>query len=409
MWDAILSGKYTAGKDDIRDVDIHMIYYDARSTLNQKMGMTKGIQAHRKVDFVVTQNYVLNTNAKYSDIVLPATTEWEKYGGFRSGNREILFFDSQVIDPLFEAKDDIWIATEIGKRLGLDVNEIAPLSQQQQVFNQLAGAEVMKEDGSGYEPLVTITAADIAEMGVQGVPQVGKISYQEFKEKGAYQVPRSPNDNYGFTEFEDYVNDPEQFPRETPSGKIEIYCQTLADQIEAYGWNSKSPIPAYDPPEEGYQDTFANWENKVKGDYPLQLYTIHYKRRSHSIFDNVPWLREFFPQEFMMNPLDAAERGIQNGDTVLVTSRHGKVLRPVYVTERMMPGVTTLGEGAWAQIDEATGIDLAGATNTLNGPIPTGQGHAGWNTANVQVEKYTGPLKLERDYLWAQRIPIKEA
>jgi anaerobic dimethyl sulfoxide reductase subunit A len=371
--------------------------------------MTKGIQAHRKVDFVVTQNYVLNTNAKYSDIVLPVTTEWEKYGGFRSGNREILFFDSKVIDPLFEAKDDIWVATEIGKRLGLDVNEIAPLSLEQQVFNQLAGATVMKEDGSGYEPLVTITAADIAAMGVEGEPQTGKISYAEFKEKGAYQVPRSPNDNYGFTEFEDYVDDPDQFPRETPSGKIEIYCQTLADKIEAYGWNSKSPIPAYDPPEEGYQDTYANWDSKVKGDYPLQLYTIHYKRRSHSIFDNVPWLREFFPQEFMMNPLDAAERGIQNGDTVLVTSRHGKVLRPVYVTERMMPGVTTLGEGAWAQIDEATGIDLAGATNTLNGPIPTGQGHAGWNTCNVQVEKYTGPLTLERDYQWAQRIPIEEA
>jgi anaerobic dimethyl sulfoxide reductase subunit A len=74
----------------------------------------------------------------------------------------------------------------------------------------------------------------------------------------------------------------------------------------------------------------------------------------------------------------------------------------------MMPGVVALGEGAWAQVDETTGIDTAGATNTLNGAIPTGQGHQGWNTCNVQVERYGGPDSLPPDYKWEQRIPIKE-
>jgi anaerobic dimethyl sulfoxide reductase subunit A len=41
----------------------------------------------------------------------------------------------------------------------------------------------MKEDGSEREPLLTITAADIAEMGIQGEPQQGRITLQEFKEK----------------------------------------------------------------------------------------------------------------------------------------------------------------------------------------------------------------------------------
>ena len=49
----------------------------------------------------------------------------------------------------------------------------------------------MKADGSGKEPLLTITADDIAEMGVEGEPQTGRITYQEFKEKGIYQVERS--------------------------------------------------------------------------------------------------------------------------------------------------------------------------------------------------------------------------
>jgi len=336
------------------------------------------------------------------------TTEWERYGTFTTGNREVIFFASQAIPPSFEAKDDIWIAAELAKKLGVDPKEVDPVPLNQQIYNRLAGCKVITEDGQGYETLVTITAADIAEMGVEGEPQTGKISYKDFKARGSYQVPRSPNDNFGFTEFEDYINDPETFPRETPSGKFEIHCQSLADKIESYGWNSKSALPKWDPPEEGYLDTFKNWETKEKGDYPLCLYTIHYQRRSHSILDNVRWLREFFPQEFFMNTIDAEARGIKNGDTVLVTSRHGKVIRPVLVTDRMMPSVVTLGEGAWAQIDEESGIDIAGATNTLNGPIPTGQGHAGWNTCNVEVEKYEGSVELLPDVEWPQRIPIKE-
>jgi anaerobic dimethyl sulfoxide reductase subunit A len=407
-WDAILNGKYVAGKDTMKDIDIHCIYYGASSMLNQSPGMTKGIEAHRKVDFVVTQNYVLNTNAKYSDIVLPATTQWERYGGFLSGNREILIFYSQITDPLFEAKDDIWMAKEIGQRLGLDPNEIDPIPLKQQVFNQLAGATVIKNDGSGYEPLVTITAEDITALGVDGKPQTGRIPYKEFKEKGIYQVPRTPGDNLGYIAHKAFVDDPESNPLDTTSGKLELYCQAIVDFVEAKGYTEIDPIPTYTPRQEGYEDTFADWKNKVKGDYPFQLVTIHYARRSHSIFDNIGQLRRAFPQELMLNALDAKRLGIQSDDTILVSSRWGKVLRHAYVTNRVTPGVVLLGEGAWAEVDEGTGIDKAGATNTLDGPIVTGQGTEGWNTCNVQVEKWSGK-PLEADYKWPHRVPIHDS
>ncbi len=143
----------------------------------------------------------------------------------------------------------------------------------------------------------------------------------------------------------------------------------------------------------------------MKGPFPLQLFTIHYPRRSHSVFDNVPWLREAFPNPLFMNPKDAAERGIKDGDTVLIISRHGKTLRPVYLTERIMPGVVTLPHGAWVEMDEKTGIDKAGADNIINGAIPTGQGTSGYNTCVVQVEKWTGQPLLP-DVEWPQRIVL---
>ncbi len=109
-----------------------------------------------------------------------------------------------------------------------------------------------------------------------------------------------------------------------------------------------------------------------------------------------------------MNPIDAKPLGLNAGDVVKVSSQHGVILRHLFLTDRITPGVVAMGEGAWAQVDEASGIDMAGATNTLNGAIPTGQGHQGWNTCNVKVEKYEGQLKLDPDFTWSPRIAIKE-
>ncbi len=262
-------------------------------------------------------------------------------------------------------------------------------------------------DASGYEPLVTITAADIATWEVEGEPQQGRITLAELMEKGIYQVQRSVGDKFTFIPGQAYREDPVANPVKTASGKLEIHCQSLSDQIALYGLTTIPPIPQYRPPVEGIEDTYSDWEKRIKGDFPLQIMNPHNFRRSHSVFNNIPQLRKAFPQESWINPLDAEKRGIKTGDTMLISSRWGKVLRPAFVTERILPGVIALGEGAWVEMDETLGIDKAGATNMLCGPHLTGQGEEPWNTCNVQVEKWTG-APLEPDYLWPQRIPIKE-
>ena len=98
LWDAILNEKYVAGYQDVRPINIQMIIHDGGSGLNQKVGMTKGIAAHRKVEFVVTSNFVPNTNAMYSDLVLPVTTQWER-AGYLKGNREHLIWARNITAP----------------------------------------------------------------------------------------------------------------------------------------------------------------------------------------------------------------------------------------------------------------------------------------------------------------------
>jgi anaerobic dimethyl sulfoxide reductase subunit A len=411
IWSAILNGKITDAAVKQKDFNIQLIYHGNGNRLQTITGQAEAIAAHRKVEFVVAHNYVLAPSAAYADIVLPATTWWERFGGFDgslSFSEKMLFY-SQVTNPLFEAKDDSWIGVEIGKRLGLDPQKIFPVSLNQQIYNQLAGAQVVTADGASFETLLTITADDITAMGVTGQPQTGKMLFTDLKEKGVYQIERHPGDALGYIAYKAFRDDPAGHPLTSASGKLEIHSQPLADLCNSHGWTKIRPIPTYIPPTGGYESTFTDWENKVKGEYPLQLYTIHYARRSHTIFNHVQQLRRAFPQEFFINSIDAEARGIKNGDTVLIKSKYGQAIRPAYVTDRLMPGVVDLPHGAWVEVfDETAGIDKAGSDNFITGAHPNATGHQGFNSVNVQVEKWTGE-HLAPDYTWPQRIPIKEA
>ncbi|GEL09203.1 molybdopterin-dependent oxidoreductase [Salisediminibacterium halotolerans] len=406
MWDAILQGKYTAGEDDVRDIDIKMIYHGNNAALQTRDGQTKGIDAHREMEFVVTNGHFITTNAKYSDIVLPATTHWERFGGFNVGNRDALFYYRNVIEPMYEARDDAWITTEIGKRLGFTAEEVyGDLSKEQELFNQIAGAEVMKEDGSEFEPLVTITEEDIKEWGVDGEPQEGRMTIAELEEKGVYTVKRSPGDNLGYIAQEEFRKDPDNNPLDTESGKLEIHSKALADYVRSNGFTTIDPIPTYNPATEGYEETYKDFDAGKKGDYPLQVVNPHYLRRAHTIFDNNPWLREAWPNDVYVSREDADKRGVADGDPVLITSKHGKTLRTAHVTERLMPGVVGLMHGAWVEKDAADEVDRAGSDNILTGAIPTGQGISGWNSTVCDFEKWDGgPLK--EDKYWEPRVVL---
>lgn len=408
IWDAVLTGKYTDGVGPKKDVNVQMVYHTKGSRLQTTVGQAKGIQAMRQVEFALCQDFHLTTGARYSDVVLPVTTQWERDGYITNPNREALFWSSRVIDPLFESRDDDWIDWEIGLRLGVYDPDKTEISLKQQNFNKIAGATVVKADGKTKETLVTITKADLDALGVEGKPQTGRIPIMEFKDAGTYQVPREEGDNFTFIALKAFREDPVANPLDTESGLVELHCQKLAADITALGWTEIRPIPAYIPPERGYEATFSDWNKKIKGKYPLQMYNKHYFRRSHSEFNNVLQLREAFPQEFTMNPIDAEARGIKNGDTVKITSSEGSSIRRALVSERIMVGVTQLPHGAWTEFDESLGVDKAGSDNYLEAGVPTVEGHSGFNSQIVQVEKWNGP-KLTPDAQWPQRIPLKEA
>ena len=256
----------------------------------------------------------------------------------------------------------------------------------------MAGTTVVCEDGTSYEPLLTITQEDIDAMRVEGSPQEGRITLQEFKEKGVYQVERKQGDNFGFIAYKDFVDNPIAHPLATDSGKFEIYCQYKADILteaklrEGDAWKA---YPTYVVPAEGIETTYADFDNQVKGDYPYQLYNTHYPRFGNGVYGNSKSLGEAFVTPVFMGLKVAEENGIATGDTVLVESPHGSVLRVACVSPTFMDDVLALPNGAWSQYDE-DGVDAMGAVGSLNGTIMQGMGCTSFNSNNVRVSKYAG-------------------
>lgn len=370
------------------------IFHVTDATLQTSLNQKAGIEAHRAVDFVLTRAQFMTTNARYSDIILPVTTEWERVGSVTSCNREFVYCYSQVTEPVGEAKTDQEIGTLLLEGMGIDpALAYGGKTEKQQFFEQIATSQVMGDSGE-MGPLVTITEADIAEWGVEGEPQQGVIALADFVSNGGYQFKRTPDDGHGFIGYEAFVSDPVANPLTSASGKLEIYCQARYDLMASYGYpgiEQYKPYPTYVVPCVGYESTFVDGKiGGTKSEFPYLMYNPHYLRRSHSVFDNCPWLRETWGNPVFLSRADAQEKGIAEGDTVLISTKVGKGLRRAAVLDILMPGVVGVPHGAWVDVDEATGIDKAGSDNYLLGAEYGGFGVSGYNNYVCNIEKYDG-------------------
>ena len=387
---------------------VKCIAYDSASALQSRINQSMGIEAYRAVDFVYCRSQFLTTQAAHSDIVLPVTTEWERVGGVTNCGKEFTYCWTQVCEPIGESKTDQQIAKLLLEGYGMDPKLAYDKTETQQFFDQIAGSTVMGDDGK-MKKLVTITSSDISSMGVTGEPQQGIVSLAEFKENGGYQFKRTgPNDLGRFIGWEDFITDPVKNKLSSNSGKIEIYCQKRYDQLASHTPTGWRPYPTYVVPIRGYESTFVDKKiGGTKTSTPYLMFNIHYLRRSHTVFDNCPWLREVWPSPVWINRQDAQAKGINEGDTVLITSSNGKKsLRTAALMDNIMPGIVSVPHGSWTNVDESTGIDQAGSDNWLMPGEFAGFGVTAYNSQNINIEKYTG-TPLKPDHEWPPRFVSK--
>ena len=340
LWDCILKG--TAGGYPI---DLKMAYIAFANPLNQFPNINKGVEALKKLEFIVVHEQFMTATARFADIVLPVTTVWERNDFSRpwTGGSYFLYMN-KVIEPLLDVRSDRDICRDLASRLGI-----------QDPFWDLP-----EEDAVRW---VTESMEDV-------MPEV--VDYERFKRDGVYKIKRPGP----VIAFEKQIKDPDNNPFPTLSGKIEIYSQLVADLNNP----EIPPIPKHLDPWEGAEDPLSQ-------KYPLQLLTHHHKTRAHSCFDNNLLLNDLEPQSLWISTQDAQSRGIRNGDKVRVFNDRGETIIQAKVTERIIPGVVSLGEGAWYQPDKK-GRDRAGSPNVLTRDHYSPAGAFPFNTSLVQVGKY---------------------
>lgn len=332
MADAILKGRAGGYPADYKlALIVNCNYVNALPNTN------KTVRALKSLEFIADVEQHMTATARYADIILPSSTYVEREDIVPGAVNGYYGFQRKIIEPLGESMPHNEIFKALAERMG-----------------------ILDYDTQGEEERLRSAVAKAQ------IPD-----YEAFKEKAVYWVPRSGP----YVAFKDQIEDPEDHPFPTPSGKIEIYSERLAAMNDPL----LPPVPKYIEAWEGANDPLAR-------KYPIQLVTPHDRRRANAQFDTLPWLREQLPQAVSMSKADAEARGIRDGDMVRVFNDRGETRIQARVTGRIMPGVASLPEGAWYDPD-GDGVDRAGHPNVLTRDEPSPGGAFAYNSVLVQIER----------------------
>lgn len=312
LYDLFLQGRAGGFPSDIK-----VLYILGSNVLNQWLNINKGLKALERPELIVVHELFMTPTARYADLVLPVAHFLERqdigqpWGG---GSYNIVM--ERSVEPRPQVKSDLTIFTELASRLGLAE------------YNQKTEEQWLREFVSS----------------TPGLPD-----YDRLKEKKVhYQTVQKP-----WVAFQKEIEDPANHPFRTPSGKIEIFSQKIAQMHNPL----IPPLPKYMEPWEGPQDPLVK-------DYPFQLISPHSRGRINSSLDNIPRLKALADDDLWLNPTDAAGLGIQTGEEVRLSNERGEMVRKVKVTDRIMPGVVSLEAGSWYKPDDQ-GVDQGGSVNIL--------------------------------------------
>ena len=345
--------------------DIKFVWWAGGANFTHHQDTNRLIRAWQKPELVVISECFWTAAAKHADIVLPATTSFERNDLTMTGDysNQHMVPMKRVVPPRDEARDDFEVFAALSERW------------------EAGGRERFTEGKTDLEWLETFYQIAGERGAAQGVTLPPFATFWEANE--IFEMPESEQ-NARFIRFAEFRRDPERYPLKTESGKIVIHSQRIA----SFGYADCPPHPMWLEPDE--------WHGNAQPEQ-LQVLSAHPAHRLHSQL-NYSSLREQYAvagrEPVTLNSADAKARGIADGDVVRVWNARGQVLAGAVVSEGIRPGVICIHQGAWPDLEPSEGgICKNGAVNVLTKDLPSsklGNGCAG-NTALAWVEKYQGP------------------
>ncbi|MDE1263183.1 trimethylamine-N-oxide reductase TorA [Vibrio aestuarianus] len=321
-------------------------------------------KAFRKLQTVVTVDFAWTATCRFSDIVLPACTQFERndidvYGSY-SGKGLIAMH--RLVDPLFQSRTDFEIFTELTRRFG-----------RHEEFTR--GMDEMEWVRSLYEDCKKANA--------------GKFELPEFDAFWEQSV-LDFGEGKPWVRHADFRKDPEINALGTPSGFIEITSR----KIGRYGYEHCQDHPMW------FEKTERSHGGPGSDKHPYWLQSCHPDKRLHSQMCESEEYRATYAvqgrEPVYINPIDAKAKGINDGDLVRVYNDRGQLLAGAVLSDSYPRGIIRIEEGAWyGPLSEKDGaICTYGDPNTLTldvGSSELAQATSA-NTCIVDFEKFTGKV-----------------
>ncbi|MGJ7504013.1 MULTISPECIES: molybdopterin-dependent oxidoreductase [unclassified Variovorax] len=338
--------------------DIRMVYWAGGNPFHHHQDLNRLVKAWQRPETIVFHEQYWTAAAKFSDIVLPATTSLERDDIGYASQEGVLVWMSKTTEAVGYALSDYDIFAGIASKLGC--------------------ADVFTE-GRSADAWLRVMYEDL-------VPKYDRVGialpdFEAFKELGLIDLDASGSSHVMFSAFRE---DPLTHPLKTRSGLIEITCR----DIESFQLSDCVGHAAWLAPTE--------WlGSDLTGKYPLHLLTDQPRNKLHSQLDASPHSmasKVHGREPVYLSADDAGARGIQHGDLVRVFNDRGACLAIATVSADVMSGVCRISTGSWYDPDPDTGLDKHGNPNVLTNDVPASglsQGCAA-QSCLVQLERFTG-------------------
>ncbi|EML7054190.1 trimethylamine-N-oxide reductase TorA, partial [Vibrio parahaemolyticus] len=283
---------YNGGK--VKLPDFKMMVISGCNPWHHHQDRNRMKKAFRKLQTVVTIEFAWTATCRFSDIVLPACTQWERndidvYGSY--SNKGLIAMH-RLVDPLFQSKPDFQIMSELTQRFGRREEYTRGMSEMEWIESLYNDCKKANE-------------------GKFEMPE-----FNEFWEKSVLDF----GEGKPWVRHADFRKDPELNPLGTPSGFIEITSR----KIGRYGYEHCQEHPMW------FEKSERSHGGPGSDKYPFWLQSCHPDKRLHSQMCESEEFRATYAvqgrEPVYINPIDAKAKGIKDGDLVRVFNGRGQLL-----------------------------------------------------------------------------------
>lgn len=235
-----------------------------------------------KLEFVVVADMCMTETCKHADIVLPSAHWFEQVDlGFLFSTHPYLLWQDKCVEPLGESKSDFQIFGLILDKLGLgDFWNIT----EEEYLETMLDSDYWRSVGCTVDKLKNDKAGRI-------YPEGDKIASAEV---------------FG-----------------TETGRIGLYQETVKKAYES----GKEVDEAIERGLHWETPTFVGEDREYRATYPYHLLSEHMRTHTHTQWWDCEYVKEYEPEPIVrLNPEDAAELGIAEGDTVKLSNDQGFVV-----------------------------------------------------------------------------------